>query len=175
MYKLHNHTKVVVSMLFRVTLSILILFFLAGCQEDKNTIKTSTVLTLFSEIKELYLAGNVDAMMDYYTDEIIVVANMTRETSIKGVKTNISLKFSKEKYKALIESVTTKASGHTYTISNLNITTEKGLNRAFASYDASEKMSLDDEIMETKSFVEISLIKTKNGKLLISGMTVTEV
>ncbi|BCD99761.1 hypothetical protein MARGE09_P3963 [Marinagarivorans cellulosilyticus] len=175
MYQLHNHTKVVVSMFFRVTLSALILFFLAGCQEDKNTIKKSTVLKLFSEIKELYLTGNVDAMMDHYTDDIIVVANMTRETSIKGVKTNISLKFSKEKYKALIESVAAKASGHTYTISNLTITTEKGLNRAFASYDASENMSLDDEIIETKSFVEISLIKAKSGKLLISGMTVTEV
>lgn len=166
-------TTVTFNMMYRITLSFFI-FALLSCETHTNAITKVKVLALFTEIKALYLAGNVDEMMNYYTDDIIVIANITRPTAVQGATVNMSLKFSKEKYRALVESVNDKATAHSYDVENLNIIIGDDVASSSASYNATEKFEMDGETIVTKSFVEISFTMSEEGKLLISAMSVTE-
>ena len=160
-------------MMYKITLSLL-MFSLLSCQSHKNTITKVKVLALFNEVKTLYLAGNIDEMMNYYTDDIMVIAHITRPTGIKDANINMSLKFSKEKYRALVDSVNDKATAHSYDVENLNIVIGDDVDSSSASYNATEKFEMEGETIVTKSFVEVSFAMTEEGKLLVSAMSVTE-
>lgn len=159
--------------MYKITLSLL-MFSLLSCQSHKNTITKVKVLALFNEVKTLYLAGNIDEMMNYYTDDIMVIAHITRPTGIKDANINMSLKFSKEKYRALVDSVNDKATAHSYDVENLNIVIGDDVDSSSASYNATEKFEMEGETIVTKSFVEVSFAMTEEGKLLVSAMSVTE-
>lgn len=154
-------------MIYRIVLSFFILALL-GCQESKQTITESEVSALLSEVEELYSSGDIDGMMKRYADDITIA------TAIK-TPTAMTMDFSKSKYKALIKSVIDSTASYTYQVDNLNINIGKDVDSTFASYTATEQLTMEGQSLDSKSFVQVSFTMAADGQLLISSMSVSEI